>query len=222
MDINQILSLIRPPVPVRHAEISMLFSADDEHSAPSEFLLNLSLEAAKHAYSISLDDISKRLPEPPYYPNIWPGEHYRLLAAIVEILQPKSIVEIGTFTGLSALSMKKFLPLNSNIYTFDIIPWKEIGSTCLTEDDFTNGQLVQHVDNLQRQEVIEKHKNILNSADIIFMDNFYQLSFTKQAILILDDIRLWNMLKIWREIKKPKLDVTSFGHWSGTGLVELT
>ncbi|MGH7312141.1 MAG: hypothetical protein ACREJV_03130 [Candidatus Rokuibacteriota bacterium] len=32
----------------------------------------------------------------------------------------------------------------------------------------------------------------------------------------------WNMLAIWREIRMPKLDVTSFGHWSGTGLVEWT
>ncbi len=35
-----------------------------------------------------------------------------------------------------------------------------------------------------------------------------------------DDIRVWNMLEIWRGIRRPKLDLTSFGHWSGTGLVD--
>jgi hypothetical protein len=31
---------------------------------------------------------------------------------------------------------------------------------------------------------------------------------------------LWNMLDIWYHLDKPKLDMTSFGHWSGTGLVQ--
>jgi hypothetical protein len=35
-----------------------------------------------------------------------------------------------------------------------------------------------------------------------------------------DDIRFWNMLRIWRNVAAPKLDITSFGHWSGTGLVD--
>lgn len=36
----------------------------------------------------------------------------------------------------------------------------------------------------------------------------------------MDDIRVWTMLKTWREISYPKLDLTSFGHWSGTGIIE--
>ncbi len=34
-----------------------------------------------------------------------------------------------------------------------------------------------------------------------------------------DDIRLMNMVEIWNNLAKPKLDLTSFGHWAGTGLV---
>jgi hypothetical protein len=40
--------------------------------------------------------------------------------------------------------------------------------------------------------------------------------------LVFDDIRIWNMLRIWREIVRPKLDLTSFGHWTGTGIVDWT
>jgi hypothetical protein len=36
-----------------------------------------------------------------------------------------------------------------------------------------------------------------------------------------DDTRLWSMLRFWRQLPYPKMDLTSFGHWSGTGLVEL-
>lgn len=32
-------------------------------------------------------------------------------------------------------------------------------------------------------------------------------------ILAFDDIRLWNMLKIWRKIRLPKMDLFSLGHW---------
>jgi hypothetical protein len=37
-------------------------------------------------------------------------------------------------------------------------------------------------------------------------------------VLVLDDIRKLQMLQTWRDISLPKLDVTSLGHWSGTGL----
>src|SRR5271154_191680 len=42
----------------------------------------------------------------PRYPDVWPGEHYKLLAALVGVLTPKIVIEIGTATGMSALTMK--------------------------------------------------------------------------------------------------------------------
>jgi hypothetical protein len=42
------------------------------------------------------------------------------------------------------------------------------------------------------------------------------------TILVLDDTRLLNMIDVWRLIRSPKLDLTSFGHWSGTGLVDMS
>jgi len=46
------------------------------------------------------------------------------------------------------------------------------------------------------------------------------VDFHKPLLLVMDDIRFWNMLAIWQDIARPKLDLTSFSHWSGTGLVE--
>ena len=37
---------------------------------------------------------------------------------------------------------------------------------------------------------------------------------------LFDDIKMHTMLKFWRDLPLPKLDITSFGHWSGTGLAE--
>jgi len=48
------------------------------------------------------------------------------------------------------------------------------------------------------------------------MDGF---SFKTELWVIFDDIRDLNMLQFWRDIAPPKLDLSSFGHWTGTGLV---
>ena len=36
--------------------------------------------------------------------------------------------------------------------------------------------------------------------------------------MIFDDIKDLNMLRFWRRLAKPKLELMSFGHWTGTGL----
>lgn len=55
-----------------------------------------------------------------------------------------------------------------------------------------------------------------------FLEKFYEVDFEEKVVILLDDIRLWNMLKIWRDISRPKLDLSSFGHLAGTGIVEWT
>lgn len=44
----------------------------------------------------------------------------RLLTIISKILQPKKILEIGTFTGYAALCMAEGLPENGNLITLDV------------------------------------------------------------------------------------------------------
>ncbi len=225
--------LVGSPVQVRHLEYSMLFSADDDPSQPSKYLISLTLEAIKNAQKVSLDDISARMKGPPYYPSIWPGEHYKLLAGLILALRPKVIIEIGTYTGLSTLSMKKYLSPGSEIITFDIFDWKSFPENCLRDDDFKDGMLFQHVDDLSNPVIVSKYREVLEEAGMIFidaekdgvieqrfLDNFRGLSFNTDPLIVLDDIRLWNMLRIWRNVSFPKLDLTSFGHWSGTGIIQ--
>ncbi len=221
------------PVDARHYEYSLLFSADDEPAKPSQRLIDLALESAKLASTTSLDDIAARtLPE--NYLDVWPGEHYKLLAGIIQVLKPKIVIEIGTAKGLSSLSMKKFLAEDAKIVTYDIISWKDYPTgNYLKEEDFKDGRLIQYTDDLSSDEGFRKHMDLLANADLIFadaakdgtqeqlfIDNFKKVKFAKSPIIVFDDIRLWNMLKIWRDLDMPKLDITSFGHWSGTGLVD--
>ncbi len=222
-----------PPVSVRHSEYSMLFSADDDLGKPSGTLIDIALRSAKDAVEIDLTDIAQRT-EQGHFLNVWPGEHYKLIASLIKTLKPKVIIEIGTEKGLSALCIKKYMPADSKLVTFDIISWKKYpGGAYLEQKDFADGNFIQYTDDLSTKEGVLKHIDLLKNADLIFVDaakdgaqeqrfidNFRTIQFNRPPFIIFDDIRLWNMLKIWREISLPKLDVTSFGHWSGTGLVE--
>lgn len=199
-------------------------------SSPTE-LIDLAIGAISAARDVDLSDISAR-ETGPKTTTTWPGEHYKLLAGFIKVLNPALVVEIGTFTGLSALTMKKFLRREGKLITFDIIPWKQIPDACLKDDDFADGRMTQIIGDLADASTMDKHSSMIAAADILFVDapkdgvfepkfvaNLSRVRFAKPPLLIFDDIRVWNMLKLWSQLSMPKLDLTSFGHWSGTGLV---
>ena len=227
--------LFPSPVRARHIEYSMLYSEDDALSHPNERLMDIASEAIAYARRTDVQDICRCLRDRFSYPseaiNLWPGEHYRLMAGLLQALRPKLVIEIGTAEGISALSMLKYLPPESQIVTFDIIPWGKYPRSCLTGEDFAGGRLRQIVDDLGEREVFQRHFGLLDRADLVFVDaakdgvlepklmtHFETLTFRARPLFVFDDIRLWNMLAVWRAIRWPKLDLTSFGHWCGTGL----
>jgi len=226
------------PVRVRHAEYSMLFSADGAFGKPSESLIDVALAGIHAARSQDLKEIETRLQGRFQFPDalvqVWPGEHYKLLAGLVETLQPRMIVEIGTAEGMSALALKKNLPRGGKVITFDIIPWQSYPNPCLGTADFEDGSLMQEVADLGDERVLRRYRAELAQAELLFIDaakdgkledrliaNLETVEFRQTPIVVFDDIRVWNMLAIWHKLTWPKLDITSFGHWSGTGICEL-
>ncbi len=226
------------PVDVRHAEYSMLFCTDGTRGTPSERLIDIALAAVTSARGQDLSQIKARLKGRFRFPDeivqTWPGEHYRLLAGLVETLKPRTVIEIGTAEGMSALALKKNLPPGGRIVTFDIIPWQSYPNTCLESIDVQDGALAQEVADLGDRKVLQSYRALLAKAELVFIDaakdgelerrlieNLESVEFQRTPIVVFDDIRLWNMLAIWHELRWPKLDLTSFGHWSGTGICEL-
>ncbi|MEM2900854.1 MAG: methyltransferase [Thermoplasmata archaeon] len=216
----------------RHLEISAIISIDDDPYKPTDELIELSIDAVKCAHKCDLTDIIQRLNGKKNYINVFPGEHYKLLAGFVQVLNPKCVIEVGTERGISALCLKKYMQKDAKLVTFDIIPWDKMPDCCLDKSDF-NAEFVQYTDDLSTPEGVNKHKELINNADLFFIDaakdsefeyklmeQFYKVGIKDNAILIFDDIRVWNMLEFWREIRMPKLDLTSFGHFSGTGVVQ--
>lgn len=230
---TSIKQVLPPPVEAFHKEYSMILSQHDDPFQASPELIHLSLEAIRAALSISLKTVYNRRPHVPAFVESWPGEHYKLLAGFVKVLKPKCVIEVGTSTGLSILSITSQLPHGGKALTFDVVPWNSYPNTVLKEEDFTDGTLIHFVDDLSQKETFEKYKGMFADASLIFIDathdgilektlleNLKSVPFHQDVFILFDDIRVWSMLKMWRQVQYPKLDLTSFGHWSGTGLIQ--
>ena len=228
------VKFVLPNPRTSHGEYSIIYDTLNTCGGPNDYLIDLALRAAHEAWQTELPDLSRRIDADSHdFTRVWPGEHYRLLAALVKLLQPERVLEIGTFRGLSALALKKFLPSAGKIVTFDVVPWKSLSDTCLRPEDFEDDRLRQQIGDLSDTAVFELHRSLIQQTELLFVDGakdgvferkllqqLETVDFHKPLLLVIDDIRFWNMLAIWQDIARPKLDLTSFGHWSGTGLVE--
>ena len=191
--------------------------------------LQLAVSFVNATLTQDLSDIKKRSSSHQHleYLNIWPGEHYRLLRGISEVLQPRITVEIGTWVGMSTLALSKF---SKRTISYDIRDWRSFKQTFFTESDFLNG-IEQRVGDLTNVEFFRQEIEIFKNADLIFLDapkdGIFEYKFLDLlipnlklgAILILDDIKFVNMLKIWENLEYQRIDLTSFGHSTGTGVV---
>jgi predicted O-methyltransferase YrrM len=224
-------TLVPPPIKPAHWEYSGISNLGDDEF-PSKELVSMALRAIERAQSVDLSDLVERIPNGFRYTNSWPGEHYRLLAGLVSTLSPKLVVEIGTYSGLSALALLRFLPATSKLVTYDIVRWDQIPGTVLRQEDFRPGRFEQRITDLSRPDVARADAELLKQADFIFvdaakdgrmewrlLDNFRGIGLKKGAVMVFDDIRVWNMLAVWKSIQYSKMDLTSFGHYTGTGLV---
>lgn len=213
----------------RHVINSSFMSLDDDEAAQSFLDYPIVIEALNYAFRYYISPDFE-------YANIFPGEHYRLLMGLVEVLKPKTLIDIGTYRGCSARIMLDYGLSDSQVHTFDLYDYLSFDWTVLTESDFVTGRLVQHLDDLIVPENFDRHRKLLEQADFIMLDgpkddNFEStflhlltnLTVTGESKwLFIDDIRFDNMQHLWRSIKSPKLDISSFGHFSGSGLVNIT
>jgi predicted O-methyltransferase YrrM len=219
--------------PARHSEPSVILSADDEIGRPTQRLMDVALAAASRARDIDLAELERRTSLEARLYRTWPGEHYRLLAALVQELDARTVIEIGTFTGMGTLALAQTLPPGGRLVTFDLLPWRDFEHTWLVESDFVDGRITQILADIGAPRGIEPYRDLFADADFIFIDgpkdgvteqNFIDaigsLILPRNPIVMFDDTRVINMIEIWRRFRRSKLDLTSFGHWSGTGLVD--
>ena len=145
-------------------------------------------------------------PEPDYLYRLWRATYIhtihgrmssghlqgRLLKMLVKMIRPKNILEIGTFSGYSALSMAEGLDEGGRLYTFEINdemedftrPWIE-GSPWAYKIEFIIGDALQEApklgiefdlafmdgDKRTYQDCYEMVMNILKPGGFILADN---------------------------------------------------
>jgi predicted O-methyltransferase YrrM len=204
---------------------------------PSEEILAVAFGAAKEATQVDLAWVAERCPTENQrgWVRQWPGEHYRLLSGLVRALRPSLVVEVGTFTGSGSLALVDGTRANNNgakVITYDIFPWGEIPGTLLRAEDFGSDELEQRIGDLGQDAYFSEQRSTLLGAELIFVDGpkdarfepiFFSRLFDLLAgshhVVAADDIHFLNMVQIWNGLKVDKLDITSLGHWSGTGLM---
>ena len=195
-------------------------------------LVRLLCRAAERALDVDLSAVAARAVRDDEREEVvtWPGEHYRLLTALAEVREARAIVEIGTFTGASALS---FLAVEGveRVTTYDVVAWDDLPPTLLRADDF-GARLDQRLIDLSDDVAFAREASTLAAADLVFVDGpkdgafehaflpkLLSLPVEHEQLIVLDDVRVMPMLNLWRSLPLAKLDAGGLGHWSGTGLV---
>jgi len=120
------------------------------------------------------------------------------LQLIIKTAKIKNILEIGTFTGLSSLSMALALPKDGKLVTLD----KNKETSKKAELYFKKANLDNKIEIILNN-ALESMKNLINEKktyDLIFIDadkenyiNYYNLSFqllNKNGLIIIDNV-LW-------------------------------
>ena len=131
------------------------------------------------------------------YPNMITGRiEGRLLKLIVQLLQPGLVLEVGTFTGYSALSMAEGLAENGKIITCDIDP----GAQKIAQAVF-DASPVGHKIELRMGPAIDTIRQIKETIDLAFIDAdkenyplYYEelLVRTRSGGVIIIDNSLWS------------------------------
>lgn len=229
------VALNLPRLSSRDWRPSAITSVEDDPATQQFPAMGLVLEALGKAATLRIA-VTGASDEEAHYYKAFPGDHYRLIAALMHCLQPSLVVEIGTYTGMAARVMLDHSPATTRVVTYDLLSWDHFRSH-LEAADFGSGKLAQHLVDLSDLTAFQAHLPTLQSAQLIFCDAPKDGRFEPRFLqhlaaglkpvagprfLLLDDIRLLNMVALWRRIASPKIDLTSFAHWSGTGLVDVS
>lgn len=133
----------------------------------------------------------------------------RVLSMLSKLIQPKYILEIGTYTGYSALCLAEGMQEDGELHTIDINEeLLDFQRKYFDESAFGN-QIVQHLGN-----ALEIIPEIDQTFDLVFIDadksnysNYLEIILPKlkKGSVILSDNVLWSG-KVVEKVKKDDID----------------
>ena len=141
-------------------------------------------------------------------------EHYRILMYVSSILNKEIIFDVGTNRCFSAAALS--FSMKNLIKSFDIKKILMI-NPILPRVQYIIG------DATQDEQLIKSTFAFLDTDhdgifENIFINKLREIKWN--GILMLDDIKQKGaMTEFWNSISEEKYDLTSKGHWNGTGAV---
>jgi len=147
--------------------------------------------------------------------------HYRLLAHLSYSLPGRTLLDIGTYQGMSALALAA--SKESTVVSYDIVNELTRNFSDLDNLDFVIGDILragqQHQDRLRDAALVFFDISPHSGADeYVFYRHLVDVGFG--GIALFDDIYLNpGMRDFWTIVCHPKSDLTSVGHNTGTGAV---
>lgn len=149
-----------------------------------------------------------------YMPRMLSGHlQGRILSMIAHMVRPKTILEIGTFTGYSAISLAEGLAENGKIITIDINEELED----MVKRYITEAKLENVID-YRVGNAIDIIPEIEDELDLVFIDadkgnysNYFDLVFdkVKRGGFIIADNVLWSGKVLDKNRKKNDKDTSS-------------
>jgi len=152
--------------------------------------------------------------------------YYLYLSALVRILKPRKILELGTDIGRSAAFMMTALPESSMLITAEIGTHRRVDLALFQGDPRL--KIIQGNDlDLGIYGTLD-----LSGIDLLYMDSdhtyeqvsreweLYRKFLSPGALVAMDDIHLnEGMERFWNSLPFPKVDAPRDVHFSGWGLV---
>ena len=133
----------------------------------------------------------------------------RVLSMLSKLIQPKYILEIGTYTGYSALCLAEGMQKDGELHTIDINEELLDFQRKYFEESAFGNQIVQHLGN-----ALEIIPEIDKTFDLVFIDadksnypNYLEIILPKlkKGSVILSDNVLWSG-KVVEKVKKDDID----------------
>lgn len=167
------------------------------------------------------------LVDPAYYTEKSGVQEYRLYSYLSTFFSDTVILDIGTYTGRSAVALSH--NLSNKVISYDIV--NNINNP--SHPIYTKSNIEFHIKDVINDLTPDFIKNVkIIAIDIDQFKNMESKILQKlrdikfSGIILLDDITkhpepiiLYHMYILWTNIPEEKYDITKYGHWSGTGLV---
>lgn len=154
-------------------------------------------------------------------------EPYRLLFFLAQQFNNSLFIDLGTSNGASALALSN--NKSNQVMSFDIFERSE--TSYLQNKEFERMPRIENIDFIISENFI-KYMDLFLTSPLIYVDIAHDgvwekilidklIKFKYKGLVIFDDIYEFDeMLKLWNSIELKKIDLTKYGHWSGTGLID--